>query len=45
MQSCDLIIAIDKNPNTPMMQMADIAVVGDIFELIPEIIKELRSAI
>jgi electron transfer flavoprotein alpha subunit len=45
MQSCDLIIAIDKNPNTPMMQMADIAVVGDIFELIPEIIKELHTAI
>jgi electron transfer flavoprotein alpha subunit len=43
MQSCDLIIAIDKNPNTPMMQMADIAVVGDIFEIIPEIISELRS--
>ncbi len=44
MQSCDLIIAIDKNPNTPMMQMADIAVVGDIFEIVPEIIHELRSA-
>lgn len=35
MQSCDLIIAIDKNPDTPMMQMADIAVTGDIFEIVP----------
>lgn len=43
MQSCDLIIAIDKNPNTPMMQMADIAVVGDVFEIVPEIIKELQA--
>lgn len=41
MQSCDLIIAIDKNPDTPMMQLADIAVVGDLFEVIPEIMSEI----
>jgi electron transfer flavoprotein alpha subunit len=43
MQSCDLIIAIDKNPDTPMMQIADIAVVGDLFEIIPEMIKEITK--
>lgn len=43
MQSCDLIIAIDKNPDTPMMQIADIAIVGDLFEVIPEIINELKN--
>jgi electron transfer flavoprotein alpha subunit len=41
MQSCDMIIAIDKNPDTPMMQIADIAIVGDVFEIIPEIIQEI----
>jgi len=41
MQSCDMIIAIDKNPDTPMMQLADIAVVGDLFEVIPEIMNEI----
>jgi electron transfer flavoprotein alpha subunit len=41
MQSCDMIVAIDKNPETPMMQMADIAIVGDVFEVIPEIIDEI----
>lgn len=43
MQSCDLIIAIDKNPDTPMMQIADIAVVGDLFEIIPEIVREITN--
>ena len=43
MQSCDLIIAIDKNPDTPMMQIADIAVVGDLFEIIPEIVKGITN--
>ncbi|MBR0464757.1 MAG: electron transfer flavoprotein subunit alpha/FixB family protein [Clostridia bacterium] len=41
MQSCRTIIAIDTDDTTPMMQMADIAVKGDLFEIIPEIIKEL----
>ncbi|MDR0403517.1 MAG: electron transfer flavoprotein subunit alpha/FixB family protein [Treponema sp.] len=35
MQSCETIIAIDKNADTPMMQMADIAVTGDLFEIVP----------
>lgn len=41
MQSCETIVAIDKDPDTTMMQMADIAIIGDIFEIIPEIISEL----
>ena len=41
MQSCKTIIAIDTDDTTPMMQMADIAVKGDLFEVIPEIIREL----
>jgi electron transfer flavoprotein alpha subunit len=43
MQSCNLIIALDKNPDTPMMQMADIAITGDMFEIIPEIINEINQ--
>ncbi len=41
MQSCDCIIAVDQNPETPMMQLADIAVVGDLFQIIPELIRQL----
>ena len=41
MQSCKTIVAIDIDDKTPMMQLADIAIKGDLFEIIPEIIKEL----
>jgi electron transfer flavoprotein alpha subunit len=41
MQSCDYIVAIDKNPDTPMMQLADVAIVGDLFEVLPAIINEI----
>lgn len=41
MQSCETIVAIDKNPDTPMMQIADIAIVGDLFEVVPEIISKV----
>jgi electron transfer flavoprotein alpha subunit len=43
MQSCELIIAIDKKTDTPMMQIADIAIVGDLFEVIPEIIAKISA--
>jgi electron transfer flavoprotein alpha subunit len=43
MQSCDLIIAIDINPDTPMMQIADIAIIGDMFEVIPQLIDKIKQ--
>ena len=41
MQSCKTIVAIDTDDTTPMMQMADIAVKGDLYEVIPAVIREL----
>jgi electron transfer flavoprotein alpha subunit len=43
MQSCDYIVAIDKNPDTPMMRLADAAIEGDLYEVIPELLRELAK--
>jgi len=43
MQSCKVIVAIDVKPDTPMMQLADVAVNGDLFEVIPALLDALRK--
>lgn len=43
MQSAGTIVAIDKDDTTPMMNLADIAVKGDLFEIIPLLIDELKN--
>lgn len=40
MQTSDIIIAINKDPDAPMMQLADYAVCGDLKKVIPEIIAQ-----
>lgn len=40
-QSCKTIVAIDVDDSTSMMKLADIAIKGDLFEVVPEIINEL----
>ena len=44
MQSSDLIIAINKDPEAPIMKLADIAIPGDLFEVIPALLKEVGKA-
>ena len=43
MENSKLTIALNKDPQAAMMKSADYAVVGDLYEILPALIKELRS--
>lgn len=44
MSESDCIIAINKNPKAPIMQLAHLAIEGDLHKVIPELISQIEAA-
>jgi electron transfer flavoprotein alpha subunit len=42
MKGARRIVAINRDPNAPILRMADLGVVGDLFEIVPALTKEVR---
>jgi electron transfer flavoprotein alpha subunit len=43
MNSSDTIVAINKDPEAPLMKLATFSIEGDLFEILPAIQKELEK--
>jgi electron transfer flavoprotein alpha subunit len=43
MQTAETIVAVNRDPDAPIAEYADLAIVGDLFEVAPALLTELRA--
>jgi electron transfer flavoprotein alpha subunit len=43
MEEAEYIIAVNKNPEAPIFEVADLGIVGDVDKVVPALIEELKG--